>query len=86
MTTGTAKIDSAGRILIPASSRKRLGVKPGDQVVMLTEGDSLRIMTRRAALKRAREFADRYFPRDRRLAEELIKERREEARREQSRP
>ncbi len=86
MASTLAKMDSAGRIVIPAKDRKRLGVKPGDRLVVVVKNDGLHIMTTRAALRRAQVFTDRYFSRDRKLADELIAERREEARREQGRP
>ncbi len=82
MTRVKAKIGNDGRIVIPAEYRKELGLKPGDHVILALEDDEIRLYTLKRAVKRAQELVRRYNPEGRRLSEELIRERREEAARE----
>lgn len=70
-----------GRVVIPAEYRKALGLSVGDEVVMFLEGDEIRVVPRRLALKRAQELVRKYAG-SRSLKDELVEERREEAKRE----
>jgi AbrB family looped-hinge helix DNA binding protein len=74
-----------GRIVIPAAIREELGFKPGETLMMDVEGGTLRIETYPARIRRIqREIAQYIKPRPGILAsDELIAERREEARREE---
>jgi len=75
-------IGEGGRVVIPASYRQALGLDDGDEVILqLVEGE-LRILTPEQALRRAQALVRRHVPAGRSLAEELIQERRQEARRE----
>ena len=76
-----AKIDQAGRLVLPAKFRKAMGVKPGDELILRLEDGELRIFTRRQAIKRAQGMLKHIAP-GRSLSEELIQERRAEAARE----
>ncbi len=70
-----------GRIVIPARLRRALGIGPGDALVARVEGGRLVLEPRGEVLARVR----RRFggvPREVDMADELISERREEARRE----
>jgi AbrB family looped-hinge helix DNA binding protein len=83
MSTARAKIDKAGRILIPAKLRAELNVEPGDPVVLETSGDELRVRPYRLAIREAQAIVRKYIPdRNRSLVDELIAERRKEAERE----
>jgi AbrB family looped-hinge helix DNA binding protein len=83
MSTATAKIDEAGRILIPAKLRAELKVGPGDLVVLETCGDELHVRPYRLTIREAQATIRKYIPdRDRSLVNELIAERRNEAERE----
>jgi AbrB family looped-hinge helix DNA binding protein len=78
MDEQTTTIDKHGRIVIPAAVRRKLGVKPGDHVVLITGEDQVRIVSqkarREAALARLRQLlAEPAEGRD--LAQELIEER-----------
>jgi AbrB family looped-hinge helix DNA binding protein len=77
-----ARVDGTGRVLIPAEIRKRLGMKPG-AAVTITERPSGRIVLE-PALALLRETQD-YFrsiaPAGVLWSDELIAERRKEARR-----
>lgn len=68
-----------GRLVIPAKYRKALGLKPGDEVLLVLEEDEIRVISTRQAIARAQAVVRRYIPKGRSLSEELIKERREEA-------
>lgn len=82
MPTITTQIGKSGRIVIPANYRKALGLMPGDTVVLALEGEEVRMATPRQAVKRAQALVGRYIPRNRALADELIRDRRAEVRRE----
>ena len=75
----TTKVGEGGRVVIPAGYRKSLGLKPGDEVVLILEDGEVRLLTPRQAVRRVQALVRRYVPRGRRLADELIQERREEA-------
>ena len=66
--------------MIPASFRKRLGLKPGDEVVLELEDQEVRIRSQKEALRRAQEAVCDAVPADVSLVDELIAERRREAR------
>ncbi|MGA9062267.1 MAG: AbrB/MazE/SpoVT family DNA-binding domain-containing protein [Terracidiphilus sp.] len=78
-----ARLSANGRIVIPAAIREQLGIRPGDPVLMEVEDGVLRIESYPTRIARIqREFAQ-FIPPGVSLADELIRERREEARREQ---
>jgi AbrB family looped-hinge helix DNA binding protein len=70
-----------GRLVVPAPLRRRLGIEPGDVLVARAQDDRLVFERRESILARAR---NRYahVPEDVSLADELIKQRREESERE----
>jgi AbrB family looped-hinge helix DNA binding protein len=76
------RVNQNGRVVIPASYRKALGINVGDEVVLRIEDDELRITTLKRRLERARQRIRRYVKPGRSLADELIAERRQAARRE----
>ncbi len=78
----SVKMSENGRVLIPAEIRKQLGLVPGEAITLTVEGEELRLMTRRARLRAAQASAARYLTPGRRIEDELIAERRQEARRE----
>lgn len=74
-----AKIAAGGRVVIPADYRRAIGVKPGDEVILvLDEEGTVRITTPAKALERARHAVRKYVSPERRLADELIAERRQD--------
>jgi len=75
------KVDAAGRVLIPADARRELGLKPGAEVVLTVAEDEVRITTPELALRRAQQLVGSVVPKARSLSDELIQERRAEARR-----
>lgn len=82
MGTST-RINSQGRIVIPAECRAAAALKPGDELIVEAVGEGeLRLLTRERALKEAQRIVARYGSGSRDLVAELIAERREEAARE----
>ena len=79
MRTARARLGGAGRLVIPAEYRRHLGIKPGDEVVLVLDDDQVRILTPARALARAQELVARYLGAGAGLAAELIAERRREA-------
>lgn len=83
MNTETrTRVNENGRVVIPASFRKALGINAGDEIVLRIEDDELRITTLKRRLERAQRRIRRYVKPGRSLVEELLAERREAAKRE----
>ena len=76
------RVNENGRIVIPASFRKALGINIGDEVVMRMEDDELRITTLKRRVERAQRLVRKHVKRGTSLVDELIAERREAARNE----
>ena len=76
------RINENGRVVIPAAFRKELGIKPGDEVILRVDDGELRISTLKSRLERARRQVRKYVKPGVSLVDELIAERREEAKRE----
>lgn len=72
------KIREGGRLVIPAAYRRALGLKTGDEVVLLLDDSEIRMLSTRQAVARAQAIVRRYVKKGRSLSEELVKERREE--------
>ena len=77
-----ARVNDNGRVVIPASYRKALGIKAGDEVILRMEDDELRITTMKRRIERAQRRVRQYVKPGVSLADELIAERREAAKRE----
>jgi AbrB family looped-hinge helix DNA binding protein len=77
-----ARVTANGRMVIPASFRRALGVKSGDTLILRLEDNELRITTFRQRLAKAQELVSKLNIKSKSLADELIAERRKEARRE----
>ena len=74
------QLGAQGRVVVPAPIRKALGFRPGETLVARVEDDHL-VIEKPASVERR--IRDRFRKSGgRSLAEELIAERREEARRE----
>jgi AbrB family looped-hinge helix DNA binding protein len=76
------RVNENGRLVIPASFRKALGINVGDEVVVRIEDDELRIMTLKRRIERAQESVRKFVKPGRSLVDELIAERRKDAKRE----
>ena len=76
------RINENGRVVIPATFRKALGIEVGDEVVLRIQDDELRITTQQRRIQRARRHARQYVKPGTSLVNELLAERREAARNE----
>jgi AbrB family looped-hinge helix DNA binding protein len=76
------RVNDSGRVVIPAAYRKVLGIKAGDEVILRVEDDELRITTLKRRIENAQRRIRQYVKPGVSLADELIAERREAARRE----
>jgi len=76
------RVNENGRVVIPASFRKRLGIRVGDEVVLQIQDDELRITTLKRNIERAQRLVRKHVKRGTSLVDELIAERREAARNE----
>ncbi|MGI0484047.1 AbrB/MazE/SpoVT family DNA-binding domain-containing protein [Pantanalinema rosaneae CENA516] len=78
----TLQVGAKGRVVIPASLRKQLDLREGDNLVMRLESDgSLRLVSLRTQLKQMRGMLKSTSPACS-LVTELMQERQEEAQRE----
>jgi bifunctional DNA-binding transcriptional regulator/antitoxin component of YhaV-PrlF toxin-antitoxin module len=78
------RVSASGRLHLPSTIRKALGLKgPGHVIITLEDGQA-RLTTMAENLARVRALARPYAPKGRLASEELIAERREEARREEA--
>lgn len=78
-----ARISPNGRVVIPAAIRQQLGVKPGDPILMDVEDGVLRLESYPTRIARIQRELAQYIAPGVSMADELIAERRAEARREQ---
>jgi AbrB family looped-hinge helix DNA binding protein len=76
------KIDSSGRIVLPAEARAELGLERGDEVVLVRDDDGLHVKTPAQLTMEVQAYFAALWPSERDVAAELIRERREEAARE----
>ncbi|HWY21685.1 MAG TPA: AbrB/MazE/SpoVT family DNA-binding domain-containing protein [Candidatus Acidoferrum sp.] len=76
------RVNENGRVVIPSSFRKALGIEVGDEVVLRIEDDELRITTQQRRILRAQRRARQYVKRGASLVDELLAERREAAKHE----
>ena len=81
----STKIGEGGRIVIPKGIRNAIGAEIGDSVTLSVENNSLQITTRKEALRRLQALVRKNVPPGVSLVDELIRERREEAAREDER-
>ncbi len=78
----STRLMPGGQVTIPRTFTKALGIQEGDNVTLRLEGDELRLYSRATAIKRMQKLVARHVPAGVKLADELIAERRREARRE----
>ncbi len=76
------RIYRGGRLVIPANFRKALGIENGDEIVLHLEEDSIRLISLQEAVHQAQNRVKKYVPSTISLSDELIAERREEAKHE----
>jgi AbrB family looped-hinge helix DNA binding protein len=76
------RINENGRIVVPASFRRELSIRPGETLLLRLEENELRISTLRQRLMKAQKAVQARIKPSVSLVDELIAERREAARRE----
>lgn len=76
------KLGEGGRVVIPADVRKALGIEVGDELMLHMEDGKLILMTRKQAIHYVQEQMSKYDIGQRVLSEELIEERKSEAKNE----
>lgn len=74
-----AKIAEDGTILIPDDYLQAMGLKAGDEVVLLLDGAEIRLFSIKHSISRAQELVKKYLPQDHSLADDLVAERRKDA-------
>jgi AbrB family transcriptional regulator (stage V sporulation protein T) len=72
---------SAGRVVLPAELRKEFGIEDGAEVIFSRTEHGIEIKTLEEVVKQAQEVYTRYLKPGISLADELLRERREEAER-----
>lgn len=77
-----SKVDSSGRIVLPADVRERQQIHVGDQVVLIEGETGLQVKSLQQAISDAQAVFAQLAPPDVMLSDDLIRERREEAKRE----
>jgi len=81
----TLALGERGRLVLPARLRQRLGLQAGDRLILtLDAGGGLHLVSAREQARRLYGLYEQLAP-GRSLADELIAERRDEARREDAR-
>ena len=76
------QLGARGRLVLPARVRRRLGFREGDRMILMVEPDgSLRLVSLRDQVRKLK-GAYKHLAPGVSLAKELIRERRQEARRE----
>lgn len=72
------KVDSSGRIVLPADARDRQHISSGDTVVVLADEHGLHIKTREQIKAEVQAFFADLAPPDVLLSEEILQDRRSE--------
>jgi AbrB family looped-hinge helix DNA binding protein len=76
------KLGDAGRLVIPATLRREMGVEPGDDLLLQVEDGELRVIGRLQAIRRFQAEAQLLKKPGESVVDELIAEREAEAARE----
>ena len=86
MMTATVRkmsaVDPSGRVLVPSEWRTALDLKPGAEVVLVKHSGSIEIMSREEVLRRVQAFGAGLAVPGASAVDELIEERRNQARQE----
>jgi len=81
MNAFSTKLAAGGRLVVPASLRKELGVEPGDRVFMEVTDGALHVWSQKQAISRAQAQLRELTGGKQSLVDELLAERRAEAER-----
>jgi AbrB family looped-hinge helix DNA binding protein len=72
------KVDSSGRIVLPADARDRQHIANGDTVVVIEDESGLHVKTQDQVIAEAQAFFATLAPPDVLLSEEILRDRRSE--------
>jgi AbrB family looped-hinge helix DNA binding protein len=78
MTEVHVRLGENGRVVIPAAFRRRLGLKPGDPLILRLDESGVMIESRRAAVRAAQRMIRERVPKGELLTERLFEMRRAE--------
>jgi AbrB family looped-hinge helix DNA binding protein len=78
----STRLSSGGRVVLPAEVRASLGLADGDEVQVTVEDGKIVLLPLSEVVRRMQAKYRRLIPGDRSLADELIADRRAEAKRE----
>ena len=73
-----------GRMILPADIRRALDLKKGDKVIIETEGDRVELTTAQRERQRARAMFRKFVSAGEPIVDQVIANRREEARRDEA--
>jgi AbrB family transcriptional regulator, stage V sporulation protein T len=82
MESFTMTVDGSGRILLPAKLRKELKLGRGSTLIASVDKHGLRLKTREQTIREVQAYFSKFRKKGELWSEELIRDRREEARRE----
>jgi AbrB family looped-hinge helix DNA binding protein len=76
------RVDTVGRITIPAELRQKLGIVPGQELTLAEDSQGIHLQTFAQALRAAQDAFAPYRIPGQSIVTELIRDRRDEAKRE----
>jgi AbrB family looped-hinge helix DNA binding protein len=76
------RVDTAGRITIPAELRHKLGIEPGQELALAEDAQGIHLQTFAQGVRAAQDAFAPYRISGQSVVDELIRERRDEASRE----
>lgn len=76
------KLGQNGRLLIPAECRQAMNLAVNDEIIILVEDGEATFFTLEHAVKRAQTIMKKYMKKGEKLSEQLIENRRKEAKHE----
>ncbi len=82
MPSVRVKLSKDGGVIIPEAYREAIGLRAGDDAILLLDDGEVRLFSVEWGLRRAQEIVRECVPEGRSLSDELIAERRAEAERE----
>jgi hypothetical protein len=80
--SGNVLIEGDSRVLLPAALRNLFGWQPGRRIFWVREQDTIRLFSEESALRFAQALVVKHAGSARKVVDEFLKERRDEARRE----
>ena len=75
-----ARLGAQGRLVLPSEVREAVRLRTGDRLLVVVEEDGILLLTPAQGARRAQAIVRRHVPQGRDLVEELLEERRREAR------